>query len=53
MTYDEIKTAWDVQAGELNQWDSLGEDEKVEMNAFNVGDKVWSNVMGDGVVTER
>ena len=30
MTYDEIKTAWDVQADEHNQWDSLSEDEKVE-----------------------
>ena len=50
MTYDEIKTAWGGQADGLNQWDSLGEDEKVEMNAFKVGDKVWSNVMGDGVV---
>ena len=50
MTYDEIKTACDVQAGGLNQWDSLGEDEKVEMSAFKVGDKIWSNVMGDGVV---
>ena len=53
MTYDEIKTAWDVQAVENNQWDSFDEDEKVEMNSFKVCDKVWSNVMGDGVVTER
>ena len=30
MTYDEIKTAWDVQADENNQWDNLSEDEKVE-----------------------
>ncbi len=44
MTYDEIKTAWDVQAGGLNQWDSLGEDEKVEMNAFKVGEGVGSQV---------
>ena len=33
MTYDEIKTAWDVQADEHNQWDSLSEDEKVEWAA--------------------
>ena len=33
MTYDEIKTAWDVQAGGLNQWDSLGEAEKIEWAA--------------------
>ena len=50
MTFDEIKTTRDVQADEHNQWDSLGEDEKVEMSVFKVGDKVWSNVMGDGVV---
>ena len=30
MTYDEIKTAWDVQADGHNQWGSLSEDEKVE-----------------------
>lgn len=30
MTYDEIKTAWDVQADENNQWDSLSEYKKVE-----------------------
>lgn len=30
MTYDEIKTSWNVQADENNQWDSLGEYEKVE-----------------------
>ena len=30
MTYEEIKTAWNVQADENNQWDSLSEYEKVE-----------------------
>ena len=30
MTHDEIKTAWDVQADEHNQWDTLSEEEKVE-----------------------
>ena len=50
MTLDEIKTARDVQADEYNQWDSLGEYEKVDVSAFKVGDKIWSNVMGDGVV---
>ena len=50
MAFDEIKTTRDVQADEHNQWGSLGEDEKVEMSVFKVGDKVWSNVMGDGVV---
>ena len=30
MTYDDIQTAWDVQADENNQWDTLSEDEKVE-----------------------
>ena len=30
MTYEEIKTAWNAKADELNQWDELGEDEKVE-----------------------
>ena len=34
MTYDEVKTAWDVQVDEHNQWDSLNEDEKIEW-AFN------------------
>ena len=33
MTYDEIKAAWNVQADEHNQWDSLSEDEKVEWAA--------------------
>lgn len=30
MTYDEIKNAWNTQADEHNQWDALGEDEKIE-----------------------
>ena len=30
MTYDEIKTTWNARADERNQWDSLGEDEKIE-----------------------
>lgn len=33
MTYDEIRTAWNAQADEHNQWDALGEDEKVEWAA--------------------
>src|SRR5574344_2312410 len=33
MTYDEIKAAWNAQADEHNQWDDLGEDEKVEWAA--------------------
>ena len=36
MTYDEIKLAWNAQADEHNQWDELGEDEKVEW-AFDCG----------------
>ena len=39
MTYDEIKTAWNVQADESNQWDELGEDEKVEW-AFSLALKI-------------
>ena len=30
---DEIKAAWNAQADEFNQWDELGEDEKVEWAA--------------------
>ena len=33
MKYDEIKTAWNAQADEHNQWDELGEDEKIEWAA--------------------
>ena len=38
MKYDDIKTAWNAQADEHNQWDELGEDEKVEWAArFGAG----------------
>lgn len=30
MTYEEIKDAWNAQSDEHNQWDDLGEDEKIE-----------------------
>lgn len=30
MTYDQVVAAWNAQADEHNQWDSLGEDEKIE-----------------------
>ena len=33
LTHDEIKLAWNAQADEFNQWDELGEDEKVEWAA--------------------
>ena len=33
MKYDEIKTAWNAQADEFNQWCELGEDEKIEWAA--------------------
>ena len=33
MKYDKIKTAWNAQADEFNQWCELGEDEKVEWAA--------------------
>lgn len=33
MNYDEIKAAWNAQADEHNQWDDLGEDEKIEWAA--------------------
>ena len=36
MTYKSIIKAWNQTADEYNQWDSLGEDEKVEF-AFLVG----------------
>ena len=29
-TYDQVIAAWNAQADEYNQWDSLGEDEKIE-----------------------
>jgi hypothetical protein len=34
MTYEEIKNKWNLLADEFNQWDSLGEDEKIEF-AYN------------------
>ena len=33
MNYDEIRHAWNAQADEHNQWDDLGEDEKIEWAA--------------------
>ena len=33
MTYEEIRQAWNAQADENNQWNDLGEDEKVEWAA--------------------
>ena len=30
MTYDQVIAAWNAQADEYNQWDSIGEDEKIE-----------------------
>ena len=39
MTYDEIKTAWNAQADEHNQWDDLGEDEKIEWAASSAAAK--------------
>ena len=30
MKYDEIKAAWNAQAGKYNQWDELSEIEKIE-----------------------
>ena len=35
MKYDEIKLAWNAQADEHNQWNELGEDEKVEWAAIH------------------
>ena len=35
MTYDEIRTAWNAQADEHNQWEELGEDEKIEWAALH------------------
>lgn len=29
-TYQKVVAAWNAQADEHNQWDSLGEDEKIE-----------------------
>lgn len=30
MTYDQVVAAWNAQADETNQWDELGEDEKID-----------------------
>lgn len=30
LTYERIMAAWNAQADEHNQWDELGEDEKIE-----------------------
>lgn len=35
MNYEEIKAAWDAQADEYNQWDTLSEIEKIEWAASN------------------
>ena len=29
-TYQQVVAAWNAQADETNQWDALGEDEKIE-----------------------
>ena len=29
-TYDQVVAAWNAQADKYNQWDELGEDEKIE-----------------------
>ena len=39
MKYDEIRHAWNAQADEHNQWDELGEDEKVEWAAIHAAAK--------------
>jgi hypothetical protein len=39
MNYDEIKTAWNVQADEHTQWDELSEDEKIEWAALHAAKK--------------
>lgn len=36
MTSDSIKAQWNKQADEYNQWDDLGEDEKIEW-AYELG----------------
>jgi len=36
MTYLEIVKAWNDLADDMNQWDALGEDEKIEF-AFKLG----------------
>jgi hypothetical protein len=36
MTSDLIKAQWNKQADEYNQWDDLGEDEKIEW-AYELG----------------
>lgn len=35
MNYEEIKAAWNAQADEYNQWDTLSEIEKIEWAASN------------------
>ena len=30
LTYERVVAAWNTQADEYNQWDDLGEDEKIE-----------------------
>ena len=39
MTYEEIRHAWNAQADEFNQWDDLGEDEKIEWVAIHAAAK--------------
>ena len=46
MTYDEIRTAWNAQADEHNQWDELGEDEKIEWAASIAAAKVVGSGVG-------
>ena len=40
MTIDDVKAAWNAQADELNQWDSLSADERVEF-AIRVVEEAW------------
>ena len=43
MNYKQIIEAWNAQADEYNQWDDLGEDEKVEF-AARAGAAGWRTI---------
>ena len=46
MTYQEIVSEWNEQSDGYNQWDNLGEDEKIEF-AYKLGEHNAKNTTKD------
>lgn len=52
MQHSDIINAWNQLADEYNQWDNLGEDEKVEF-AYKLGHVAGQNFAADAMVKLR